>query len=210
MIMSFFNRLLYNMVKARAKRNLNHRFDPLSKPEVDQSPQDIAAKVFLTQLRSPDESQREIGCIAVANLSSKQGANELISLLLERFTDASAHVVLAALHATQTLIPMFTSELVSAGAFTLIEHLLDLHFARDSMIPDASNEAQTSKSIGIEAVNLLICLAEDSEDVFNKVSSSKHLQTAAQFILNQDKDFGEASCKIYFSGFVLFMHRGQP
>ena len=198
------------MVKTRAKRNLNHRFDPLSKPEIHQDPLDIADKVFTTQLRSPVESDREIGCIAVANLTSKQGAGELIALLLERFTDASPHVQLAALHATQTLIPLFTSELVSAGVLTLIEHLLDMHFIHDSMIPDSSNEAHTSRSIGIEAVSLLATLGEDSEEVFHKICCSKYLQTAAQFILNKDKDFLDCSCKLYFSGLVLFMHRRQP
>ena len=155
------------MVKARVSRSLAHRFNPLAEPESE-----VMEPELLTRLRSPDDSEREIACISAGTLRSSPDPDPLIKVLIERISDPSAQVRLAALQACDALTDVFHQNLLGAGIVNLLEFCLNGYFSLEGTLYESEVERQTAVMIACAGLELLSSLCEHSSILLTQLTNA--------------------------------------
>ncbi|CAG9330575.1 unnamed protein product [Blepharisma stoltei] len=170
------------MVKAQIVRNKNIRFDPL-KTEIP-----VSRKGLKGYLRSSSVREREIGCIAVANIK-KTHDMKIIKLIVEKISDSCLFVKLAALQAAISLSQEHSDDFLRLGVLNLIDPILSQHFLADSKMPSSKQERKLIISIVQNSLYLLESLCQVNLAFFDSFQDSPIIPRCLEVVLAKNKNY---------------------
>ncbi|CAG9314234.1 unnamed protein product [Blepharisma stoltei] len=170
------------MVKSKPSRNKNFRFDPLKS---ENFPAESDLKGYL---RSTSEREREIGCIAVANMKSIPDIS-YVKLIVERISDASLSVQLSALQAAISLTQEYSGDLLRLGVLNLIDPIINQYFLVDPILPNSKQEEQLIITIVQTTLYLLESLCQENETFIQSLQNSPIIQECINKIIAKNASY---------------------
>lgn len=120
---------------------------------------------------------------------SKLTDANVVRLIVERISDASLSVQLAAIQAAISLTQEYSGDLLRLGVLNLIDPILNQYFLSEYMMPNSKQDEQLIISIVQSTIYLLEALCRENENFISSLKSSPIISESMNKILAKNSHY---------------------